>query len=242
MIRIIKILIFTIISEVLLAQVPFLYINEFMASNNSAYADEYGEFDDWIEVYNAYETPVWLGNKYLTDNLENPDKWQMPDTVLQSGAFIVFWADNQPWQGVMHTDFKLSEDGDEIGIFDSEETGYEPIDNINYGSQSVDLSYGRNPDGGSVWKFYIVITPGFSNTSGAATGETYVENLLHVYPNPVLGDKVYFDEKMDIRLYNATGELMMTKENTDQAEINHLLPGLYLLTNTEGRRIKLIIQ
>ncbi len=242
MIKFIKILIFTIISEVSLAQVPFLYINEFMASNNSAFADEYGEFDDWIEVYNAYETPVWLGNKYLTDNLQNPDKWQMPDTVLQSGAFIVFWADNQPLQGVRHTDFKLSEDGDEIGIFDSEETGYEPIDNIIYTSQTTDLSYGRNPDGGSVWKFYTVITPGFSNTSGAATGETYIENLLHVYPNPVFGDKVYLGEKMNIRLYDATGELIMTKENTDLLEIDHLLPGLYLLTNIDGRRVKLIIQ
>lgn len=242
MIRFIKILIFTIISEVSLAQIPFLYINEFMASNNSALADEYGEFDDWIEVYNAYETPVWLGNKYLTDNLENPDKWEMPDTVLQPGAFIIFWADNQPLQGVRHTDFKLSEDGDEIGIFDSEETGYEPIDNIIFANQSTDLSYGRNPDGGSVWKFYTVSTPGFSNTSGAATGETFIENLLHVYPNPVFGDIVYLAEKMNIRLYNATGKLIMTKENTELIEINHLLPGLYLLTNIDGRRVKLIIR
>ena len=30
-----------------------LYINEFLASNNSVYADEIGEYDDWVELYNS---------------------------------------------------------------------------------------------------------------------------------------------------------------------------------------------
>ena len=32
-----------------------LRINEFMASNLDAHMDEYGEFDDWIELYNRGE-------------------------------------------------------------------------------------------------------------------------------------------------------------------------------------------
>ena len=38
-----------------------LQINEFMASNDFAYADENGEFDDWIEIYNPGTTPVDIG-------------------------------------------------------------------------------------------------------------------------------------------------------------------------------------
>ena len=44
----------------------------------------------------------------------------MPDITLQPGEFILFWADNDPEQGIKHTNFKLSEEGDDIGIFDSE--------------------------------------------------------------------------------------------------------------------------
>jgi len=30
-----------------------LYINEFMASNDFSIQDEYGENEDWIEIYNS---------------------------------------------------------------------------------------------------------------------------------------------------------------------------------------------
>ena len=44
---------------------PDLFINEFMASNDSAFADEFGEYDDWVELYNGEDVPVWLGDKFL---------------------------------------------------------------------------------------------------------------------------------------------------------------------------------
>ena len=33
-------------------ELPLLFINEFMASNETTIADEYGDFDDWIEIFN----------------------------------------------------------------------------------------------------------------------------------------------------------------------------------------------
>jgi len=68
---------------------PMLYINEFMADNDSYIADEHGEFDDWIEVYNGGDVPVWLGDMFLSDNIDRPDKWQMPDHQLAPGAFVL---------------------------------------------------------------------------------------------------------------------------------------------------------
>lgn len=73
-----------------------LKINEFMASNDTTIADEYGDYGDWIELYNADNAPVYLGNKYLTDDLGNPDKWQMPDMYLSANDFVLFWADDDP--------------------------------------------------------------------------------------------------------------------------------------------------
>ncbi len=54
-----------------------LYINEFMADNDSITADEYSEYDDWFEIYNAGPTAVDLGGMYLTDDLSEPTKFMI---------------------------------------------------------------------------------------------------------------------------------------------------------------------
>ena len=118
-----------------------------------------------------------LGDKYLSDNLQNSDKWQMPDITLEPGGFILFWADDDEEQGQNHTNFKLDQAGEEIGIFDAAITGYHLLDSIVYGPQATDISYGRNPDGGVNWIFYNTPTPGFTNLSGA-----------DVYENSLKGD------------------------------------------------------
>ena len=51
-----------------------LFINEFMADNDSIVPDEYGQYDDWLEIYNAGSTAVDLGGMYLTDDLTDPTK------------------------------------------------------------------------------------------------------------------------------------------------------------------------
>ncbi len=231
-----------VVMNIVPSENPLLYINEFMASNDSAYADEFAEFDDWIELYNGGDTPIWLGDKYLTDNLDNMNKWQMPDITLLPGNFILFWADDDTEQGVKHTNFKLNEEGDEIGIFDSEATGFTIIDSIVFTTQSVDVSYGRDPDGVSLWKFYPVFTPGFTNTSGASTVEILINDQMIVYPNPVRGGYIYLGELMNVRLYNSNGEMIFARNGVQEIETWNFQPGLYLMINDKDQRIKLIIQ
>ncbi len=48
-----------------------LYINEFCAKN-SMIPDEMGEFDDWIELYNAGQDTVNLSGLYMTNSLLEP--------------------------------------------------------------------------------------------------------------------------------------------------------------------------
>ena len=49
---------------------PALYINEFMAGNETTLEDpdEPGDYPDWIELYNGEETAVSLEGFYLTDS------------------------------------------------------------------------------------------------------------------------------------------------------------------------------
>ena len=55
-------------------------INEFMAANDTTIEDpdEAGQYPDWIELYNASDRTVTLNGLYLTDDVNEPTKWQIP--------------------------------------------------------------------------------------------------------------------------------------------------------------------
>lgn len=140
-----------------------LYVNEFMADNDTTITDEFGDYDDWVEIYNPGPNTINLGGMYMTDDFTEPDKWMIPDTVIEPGEFLLFWADDEPDEGPLHMTFKLSKGGEKIGLFDSDLT---PIDMVVFGSQSTDISYGRYPDGDEHWQFMEVPTPGGQNLPG----------------------------------------------------------------------------
>jgi spore coat protein CotH len=219
-----------------------LFINEFMASNQTTIADEFGEFDDWVEVYNGDSEEVWLGDKYLTDNLQNEDKWLMPDVTLEPGDFILFWADDDEEQGPNHTNFKLSQNGEEIGIFDAESTGFFPLDTLSYGLQQTDISFGRSSDGGQVWTLFTDPTPGYSNILGAINEGIYNELQIRIYPNPVTNGIVYFDQQLNVELYNSAGQFVLHKSNADFIDVRNLPKGLYLLKFENGSNVKLLVR
>jgi hypothetical protein len=140
---------------------PPIFINEFMADNDNSVQDEAGEYDDWFELYHAGDFEVSLGGLFLTDDLTEPTKWSIPDTVIGGGEVLLFWADEDGEQGPLHADFKLSKGGEEIGLFDGD--GITIIDSVTFGPQTTDVSSGRYPDGGDQWQFFEVSTPGERN-------------------------------------------------------------------------------
>jgi spore coat protein CotH len=221
---------------------PALFINEFLADNDSLYADEFGEYDDWIEIYNGDDIPVWLGDKFLTDDLANFDKWQLPDINLMPGYFIIIWADNDPEQGVRHANFKLEKNGEEIGIFDAAVTGYMLIDSVTFGMQTENISYGRNPDGGPVWQFFSPPTPNAGNLTGWVQGYDFQGNRFEVRPNPASSGKVFFNRLASVKVFDAFGQEVLRKENSDDLDIENLCQGMYLLLTGDGKVVKLIIQ
>ena len=129
-----------------------VYINELLASNDTTNVDEAGEFDDWIELYNAGTELQDIGGLFLTDNADNLTKWMIPDgTEIQPQSFLLFWCDEDQEQGDLHTNFKLSGDGEFLSLVNFD--GITLLDSITFGPQSADISYGRVSDGGSEWNF-----------------------------------------------------------------------------------------
>ncbi len=219
-----------------------LFINEFLASNDTTNTDEAGEYDDWLELYNASEEPLWLGDKFLTDNLDNPNKWPMPDYTMQPQEFLLVWCDEDQDQGIFHTNFKISAGGENLGIFDSETTGFAPIDQIVFGSQQTDISYGRDPDAGENWIFYQSPTPGVSNLLSSTTEFIAESKKMFAWPNPVKGNTIYLNGKSSIQIINMSGQLWIDEKECTQVSIATLPPGIYLLKTSQGGVFKLIRQ
>lgn len=126
-------------------------LNEFMASNTSTLADPQGEFDDWIELYNVTDSAVSLTGRYLSDEPNNPRKWQFPaGTTIPANGYLLVWADEQTTvTNGLHASFKLSASGEELFLTDTDANLNQVLDHISFGAQSTDISYGRtsaNPD------------------------------------------------------------------------------------------------
>lgn len=218
-------------------ETPLLFINEFMASNDNTIADENGNYGDWIELYNGSENDIWLGDKYLTDNLGSPNKWQMPDFHLTSGGFVLFWADGNPAAGEFHTSFKLSKDGEEIGIFTENLT---IIDEIVFGPLETDISYGRESDGSIDWVLFEIPTPGSSNSPDAINEVTEID-MFTLYPNPAHGETVYLSKKLNYTVYNILGQIVGEAKNYDKINITRYNKGIYIVVSSKGARQKLIV-
>ena len=59
-----------------------LVFNELMAKNDSTVVDEFGEYDDWFELYNRTSASIAASGMFITDSLSNPTKWAIPDGVI----------------------------------------------------------------------------------------------------------------------------------------------------------------
>jgi len=162
---------------------PRVFINEILASNLTTNPDmvDFGDFSDWIELYNDENVDVTIGGFYLSDDFALPMKWQIPaNIVIPAKGFYLLWADglnNTPGKTLIrdqwpnniqfttkwcHTNFKLNKGSDKIGLFNANGI---IIDSLIFLNQTTDVSFGRQPDGSNNLKYFGEPTPMTSNIS-----------------------------------------------------------------------------
>lgn len=138
-------------------------INELMASN-SLHADDpdFESSSDWIELYNASDSEIDLGGWFVTDNLSDTLKWAVPlGTFIPAEGHLVLWCDGENTvEENIHTSFKLSSLGEELGVYNAELT---LVDSLVFSGLDTDVSFGRVTDGNSEWAWFNVPTRGTSN-------------------------------------------------------------------------------
>ncbi|MBS00158.1 MAG: hypothetical protein CMG37_01875 [Candidatus Marinimicrobia bacterium] len=155
-----------------------IVVNEFLAVSDTCCTDQAGENEDFIELMNLGNNRAVLSALFFTDDHEEPTKHRLGIRNQGMGAngFIgpmrpVLWADNDLDQGMNHLGFKLSSDGEFIGIYQA--TSYwdnyprlHVLDSLSFDEQDDDLSYGQFPDGSNMW-MQMLPSPGAPNFNAA---------------------------------------------------------------------------
>lgn len=188
-----------------------LVINEFLASNATIVADQNGEYDDWIELYNNTGNLLNLDSLYLSDSYANPLKWHFPvGTALGANSYLIVWADTDTLQSGLHTNYKLSAGGERLILSYSNGT---VVDSISFGVQTVDISWGRYPNGTGP---FMALTPTYATQNMPVGINEQSLNRFQIYPNPA-SEFVYINpaqslENYEIHLYNSTGKHLSSQQ------------------------------
>ena len=138
--------------EVSLLKGAPVVINELMASNKKSVKDSQGRFHDWIELHNRSDQKVDLSTLFLSDAARSLKKWQFPKgTTIEPGQHLIVWADGNDLQSDgLHTNFKLSKDGEAVLLCREFEGELQVWDQVRFGPQQVDVSIGRTGEAGLV--------------------------------------------------------------------------------------------
>jgi hypothetical protein len=220
-------------NTLILIEPALVYINEIMAANQNDVEDNAGEKEDWIEIYNPNNFDVNLSGYYLSDNPDNPMKWQIPSTypdsvTVEANSWMLFYPDEDMTQGVLHASFRLSNNGEWLGLYSQD--GYSLADEIEWAHIDPDTSYGRITDGNESWWMFTGTTPDASNNEGVLNVDEEEQDqfMMAFYPNPA-NDIIYFRKPTDFVLYSADGRLLKSVRNITSYDISDLSNGLYLI-------------
>lgn len=221
---------------------PNLIINEIVSSNTSIAKDEYDEYDDWIELYNASGTVLPIGKLSLSDNPNNPGKWRLPNTALNSKQYLIIWADGDPFQGNQHANFKLKKSGETLGLYDDKDNHFKVINEIEIPEMETDFSFARKPN--ALGDFMIVDKPTFGFDNDLSSNNEISYSYLQLFPNPAF-DLLTIDtdinlDDFQLSCVNAIGQVFPIKRNSNQISIKHLQNGIYslLIQNNHSMHVK----
>ena len=194
-----------------------LLLSEVMPDNTITLPDGDEQFHDYIEVYNASDQPVELTRYGLTNDPQEPLKWQFPERVLQPGEVVLVFASGKGHsadENELHAGFKINKAQDTIYL--SSPAGV-MIDTVEINGVENDTALIRAPDGS--WSRTVRPSPGYVNTAegeqqfaaqmdkrfgtGLQICEVMTRNTKYV---PIGGE--YTDW---IELYNPTGAAISLK-------------------------------
>ena len=170
-------------------------INE-VSANNTIYVNEYAKRDDWIELYNTTDEDIDIAGMYLSDNADNPAKYQITgndniSTIIPAHGTLVIWASKREQLNQLHAPFKLENTDEGVVVIQAEDGSW--TDALCYSIQGDKQSYGRYPDGGN--KTFLMNIPTIGKNNVLSTYDNFT--LADLYDNEASGRNQQEQEIID---------------------------------------------
>jgi len=177
-------------------EVTPIRINE-VSAGNDIHINDYGKRNDWIELYNTTSEEIDITGMYLSDDIGNPQKWQVtalspttddalsdalhnatPSTIIAPHGTLVIWCDKQDPITQLHAPFKLDNADGAVVTIQSEDGSW--TDCLEYLKQPHRQTFGRFPDGSNYTTLMNWPTINSSNLLSAFVHEdyTYPDNSI----------------------------------------------------------------
>jgi gliding motility-associated-like protein len=205
-------------------------INEYSCSNVSGFTDAYGEYEDWIELYNPTGATVDLTGWYLSDKANNLTKWLVPSGAINSNGYkMVFCSKRNVVNGNQyHPNFNLSQtEGDWIILSNN-------LGNVVDSFKIVHMtksnhSVGRSTNGAADFKLFTTPTPNAANTGA-----------INFYTStPVLSVQAGFynaPQTVSITCANPTATIRYTLDGSDPTTTSTQYSGPITISTTKVLR------
>lgn len=177
-----------------------LYINEYSASNRTHH-DGFGRTEDWIELFNAdTENYFNLEGYYLSNDPDDPLKWQIPAAIIPPGGKVLVYCSNRDFASgtVLHANFNLTQLRPDAIVLSNPQG--ELMESVQMERTQINHSRGRITDGSPQWGIFThptplqpnaqarlayTSTPAFSLPAGSYSGTVQVE-ITSENPNEII--------------------------------------------------------
>lgn len=139
-------------------------VNEYSCSNISTTTDNFGNEEDWVELYNTTGAPIDLTGYFLSDKASNLTKWSVPSgTIPANGFTMVMCSGRNTVNGTeLHPNFNIKQtQGEWIILANGLGNVVDSIKIVHL--TKADHSVGRSTNAAADWKLFTNPTPGANN-------------------------------------------------------------------------------
>lgn len=209
-------------------------INEVMAENYNTVADQDGEFDDWVELFNTTGSAIDVSGYYLSDRPNaDPLMWQIPvGTTIPANGYLIVWLDEDTLQTGLHANFKMAASGESISLSD---TGGFELNRVKLPETYTGTTYGRYENGmGGFIRMFPTYAAENSFTALEIKQEELVQMDVLIYPNPANTNftiQFLSDEPQSVMIYDLQGKLIYQDHLFSNANVDVQAweKGMYLI-------------
>lgn len=190
-----------------LGALPLLWVNEVQPVNLNGPADQAGDRDPWVEIYNSGAAAISLSGYYLTDDYSQLTKWAFPaGASLGAGQRAVVWLDGEPGESTAtewHASFRLAAANSSVALVTNLRSVPTALDYLRFGQVPAGQSYGAFAEGQAVRReLFFKATPGAANDLTAPPARVFINEWMASNTRTVQDpDDLDFDDWFE--LYNA---------------------------------------